>query len=164
MLRTKRGRCEAPELRPKDRSSALTSLCFHCAFGFSQPNGSRTCKTPWSVFQDGSEGPPTYSRQRCGPRQRGRSLYETAQERAADGARQPGLSRAEAQLNSTRRHGPAAAVRRAKPRRRAVAGTRQGRAECLRISHPPEPGRVNLDLRDNFEEPLRLPLHSFTYC
>ena len=31
---------------------ALTSLCFHCTVGFSQTNGSRTWKTPWSMFQD----------------------------------------------------------------------------------------------------------------
>ena len=37
------------------------------------------------------------------------------------------------------------------------------RAECLRINHPRHGATVNLNLRNDFEEPLRLPLHSFTY-
>jgi len=32
----------------------------------------------WSVFQDGSEAPPTYSQPRCGPCQWRHSLYEPA--------------------------------------------------------------------------------------
>ena len=42
------------------RAAALTSarrpcLHFHYAFWFSCQSGSRTCCTPWSVFQDGSD-------------------------------------------------------------------------------------------------------------
>ena len=36
----------------------------HCAFGFSSPNDSHTCWNPWSVFQDGSGGSPTYTPQK----------------------------------------------------------------------------------------------------
>ena len=33
-----------------------TTLAFTTPLGFVQPNDSRACKTPWSVFQDGSDG------------------------------------------------------------------------------------------------------------
>ena len=61
---------------PSDRQAAL---CFHCAYRFSQPIDSYTCKTPWSVFQDGSKPPPTYSA--GGKADRNKtccSLYESA--------------------------------------------------------------------------------------
>ena len=62
-----------PGLRPRGITPKLKlSLCFHCAFRFSQPNDSHICNTPWSVFQDGSKISPTYSCQRWEPFQ-----YET---------------------------------------------------------------------------------------
>ena len=133
MLRTKRGRCEAPELRPKDHSSALTSLCFHCAFGFSQPNGSRTCKTPWSVFQDGSEGPPTYSRQRCRPCQTWtHAIHACSFPRRL----QSQEHRARTQgTNFTHAFGLTPTVRRVKHRRSAAANNTDSNAEILRHSN-----------------------------
>ena len=57
---------ESPGPAPRrDRPTArrTAGLHSHCAFGFSSPNDSHTCWTPWSVFQDGSGGSPTYSPQ-----------------------------------------------------------------------------------------------------
>ena len=160
MLRTKRGRCEAPELRPKDHSSALTSLCFHCAFGFSQPNDSRTCKTPWSVFQDGSEGSPTYSQQRCGPCQED-TLYKRPLQYPS--GPEPGMrgSKLGLKLHPQPRSGPNGSLREAP-------------AECRRQPPPPKSevfadqqplssAAVTLNRQRQLREPLRLLLHSFTY-
>lgn len=47
----------------------LTAVRFHCACRFRQPTDSYTCKTPWSVFQDGSKLPPTYSVEKDRPQQ-----------------------------------------------------------------------------------------------
>ena len=57
---------QVPSLRPEGigPKPAEAGLYSHCAFGFSSPNDSHTCWTPWSVFQDGSGGSPTYTPQK----------------------------------------------------------------------------------------------------
>ena len=55
--------------------SCENSLCFHCAFEVNELNDLDVSLTPWSVFQDGSEAPPTYSQQRCGPCKRNSTRY-----------------------------------------------------------------------------------------
>ena len=42
-------------------------LQFHCARGFVRPGDLRVCKTPWSVFQDGSDGGRLACRHALGP-------------------------------------------------------------------------------------------------
>ena len=160
MLRTKRGRCEAPELRPKDHSSALTSLCFHCAFGFSQPNGSRTCKTPWSVFQDGSEGPPTYSQQRCGPCQKD-TLYKRPLQYPS--GPEPGMrgSKLGLKLHPQPRSGPNGSLREAPTEcKRQPAPPK---SEVFADHQPPGSPAATMNRQRRLREPLRLLLHSFTY-
>ena len=87
------------------------------------------------MFQDGSEGPPTYSRERCKLRQQGHSLYEPAPLPAARRARNAGLAACKQTTNFTHAHGPQAAVPRVKPRRSAAVGQAEKDAESLRISH-----------------------------
>ena len=66
VLTARDGACKSRACAP--RGSALSpqkaGLYSHCAFGFSSPNDSHTCWTPWSVFQDGSGGSPTYTPQK----------------------------------------------------------------------------------------------------
>ena len=68
-----------PESPTGDRPAQLAH--FHFASGFSSPLDSRTCWTPWSVFQDGSGGLPIP----CTPR-------ETALRRPPGSDRRPGPS------------------------------------------------------------------------
>ena len=46
-----------------------TAFAFTAPLGLAAPSDSCICSTPWSVFQDGSEVPTTYSQQRREPRQ-----------------------------------------------------------------------------------------------
>ena len=66
VLTARDGACKSRACAPK--GSALSpqkaGLYSHCAFGFSSPNDSHTCWTPWSVFQDGLGGSPTYTPQK----------------------------------------------------------------------------------------------------
>ena len=84
----------APPTREGDRpSAAKTAFAFTAPLGLGRPNDSCVCSTPWSVFQDGSEVPPTYSRQRWGPCQQKRhSLYEPPPLPTAPGASNAGLA------------------------------------------------------------------------
>ena len=163
LLRVKRGHREVPGLRQKDRpSTEQVGLCFHYAFEFRTLNGSRTCQTPWSVFQDGSEGPPTKKRQICGPHQRGCSLYETAQIPVPAEARNRRLPRA----SSRKLH--------SSPRSGKNGSSREETVDCSSesaqqrqgvLADRPNPSRQTLCLnhRRQLREPLRLLLHSFTY-
>ena len=60
VLTARDGACKSRACAPKGSALSLqkAGLYSHCAFGFSSPNDSHTCWTPWSVFQDGSGGSP----------------------------------------------------------------------------------------------------------
>ena len=111
--------------------SCENSLCFHCAFEFNKLNDSCICSTPWSVFQDGSEVPPTYSQQRCQPRQEiarytSRLCYPSAPEPGKRGSR-----------TSRELHphlGPAPTVRCVNAGRNTATEAKFKRTESLRIS------------------------------
>ena len=114
------------------------------------------------MFQDGSEGPPTYSRQRCGPRQRGRSLYETALIPVPRRARNPGLPAPK----SRKLHPSPRSARNGSSREVATkCRRRRGRQRGGDLAVPAPPGRpdVTLNRHHQLREPLRLLLHSFTY-
>ena len=66
VLTARDGACKSRACAPKGSALSLrrAGLYSHCAFGFSSPNDSHTCWTPWSVFQDGSGGSPTYTPQK----------------------------------------------------------------------------------------------------
>ena len=56
MLRTKRGRCEAPELRPKDRSSAQRAFAFTAPLGLVNPMTRAHVKLLGPCFKTGRRG------------------------------------------------------------------------------------------------------------
>ena len=66
VLTARDGACKSRACAPRGSALSLrrAGLYSHCAFGFSSPNDSHTCWTPWSVFQDGSGGSPTYTPQK----------------------------------------------------------------------------------------------------
>ena len=83
-----------------DRGSACPQGAhFHFASGFSSPLDSRTCWTPWSVFQDGSGGLPIPLTSREAPQ--GGLLAVTAGQ--AQSVPQPVITSAEAQATSPAR-------------------------------------------------------------
>ena len=93
VLTARDGACKSRACAPKGSALSLlrAGLYSHCAFGFSSPNDSHTCWTPWSVFQDGSGGSPTYTPQKGATApEKGRSESGHRDGTVAGPARTPG--------------------------------------------------------------------------
>ena len=52
-------RCTSEEAQIAPQPHTMETFSFNAPLGFVGPNDSRTCYTPWSVFQDGTGGWPT---------------------------------------------------------------------------------------------------------
>ena len=85
------------------------------------------------MFQDGSEGPPTYSRRDAARVKHGHMLYMTAHLPASFKAQNTGLE--PKGTNFTRACGLMPAVRRVKQRRSAAANGTNSNAEALQHSN-----------------------------
>ncbi len=111
------------------------------------------------MFQDGSQGPPTYSPQRCKPCQRGHSLYEPAPIPAAARARHGVLQQASPpKLHPRPRSGNSGSWR----ERTEKCSRRPGQPWRRVLADPKHPGHpaISLNLRPQLREQFHVLLNS----
>ena len=87
----------------QDLTSVWTSqtFTFTTPMGFVTPNDSRTCYSPWSVFQDGSGGSSTTTPQTIGP---GISTTHATERRTDPSHHQACLNKQHSNQTQTRQH------------------------------------------------------------
>ena len=145
-------------MRPAQQASVspLTDkqpFAFTAPLGLAQPIDSYTCKTPWSVFQDGSKLPPIYSVEfaKDGPQHAWLLAVRARLKPVGPGARTPGRLRPSPKTKPKLSPGP-----------RVQTPTVPTVATGQRCT---EAARPRLDLTTGqLRGKLRLLPHSFTYC
>ena len=165
LLRTKRGRCEAPRLRPRKGSPlsrTKSAFAFTTPLGLEHPVARAHVKLLGPCFKTGRRGRRTTRDRDATRTSNGCSIYEAAQIPAPAKARNPGLPRPKSQkLHPGPRSGKSSSSREtavecshepAQPRRGVLADRQHHGRRGLSLNHSRQ-----------LREPLRLLLHSFTY-